>query len=464
MPLAAAAPPALALSGGGIIALVSSVCQLHALEEMFPDRHLPTTSQIGATSGGIVGGVLHATAHGRLGFPPSWLPKDYGNGTAHKELSQRYKIPGMKDSVWFGAITDVLDPLQAAARPAEASSSSSSSGDGDAASIGGSATARGGAWWTDVLAVAARLYGLRGSGFQRPPNIFTTISLLRDAAAPLDRTPAGVLRNASSNLFPAEIVSATAPAAESVGGGGGGGGGVLRVVGSTSKDGPPPVDVADVLTATAYATSFWAAPLLESKLAYELVGKALLPRYPPPHDGFFLLDGGTHDSTALASLARRKARRVLSFYNDAVDLHSYSAQLGFVFGVANRTTSLAMWEGARLGQLFPSRYWPAVLANLTDPGNGVALLRDLPVLPNAWLGVEGGYTIDSLLILATQYSEPFLRAFDAVDPLVRRGLRKGWPEAVDLLGMSPLETNTLCMLAGWRVVQAEGLIREAMEG
>ena len=175
-----------------------------------------------------------------------------------------------------------------------------------------------------------------------------------------------------------------------------------------------------------------------------------------------MLDGGTHDSTAIGTLVRRRADRILAFYNDNVDLHAFSSSLGYLFGVANRTTTLAMWEGPSLGQIFPSSYWPAVLANLTDPEVGTALLRDIPVLPNAYLGVSDGYNLRSLLILATQYSEPFLREFDEVDPQVRKGLRKGWPESVDLLGMSPLETNALCMLAGWRVLNAEAQIRDAM--
>ena len=48
-----------------------------------------------------------------------------------------------------------------------------------------------------------------------------------------------------------------------------------------------------------------------------------------------------------------------------------------------------------------------------------------------------------------------------VDPAVRRALHAGWPESQPLAGMDPLNTNALCMLAGWRVATNERLIREA---
>ena len=403
--------------------MLASMCQLQALDQFFPQRNVSTQTLMGATSGGILGGVLRATAGGRLG--PSWQPRDYGSGTAHKELTKHYKID-VKDSAWFGAITDVLAPLIAQTHE------------------------QGGEWWLDVLGVASRLYNIDGAALQHPSNLITTVTMLRASTAPLDRTPEGVLRNATNNLFPGEITM-----------GHGGGGGTMRAVGATAHTGPPPLALPDVLTAASYSTSFWAAPILESPWLYALAGQ-LLPRYPPPNEQFLLLDGGTVDSTGLATLVRRNVSSIVAFYNDAVDLNAYSAQLSFLFGVDNRTTGLAMWEGARLGQIFPSRYWPAVLANLSSPEIGVAELRDLPVLPNDYLGVAGNYKLRSLLLLATQPSEPFLREFDAVDTQVRKSLRKGWPEAIDLLGMSALETNTLCMLSGWRIENAKERIQEVM--
>ena len=38
------------------------------------------------------------------------------------------------------------------------------------------------------------------------------------------------------------------------------------------------------------------------------------PRLPPPNDGYFIVDGGTIDSTAIATLVRRRAKKIIAFY------------------------------------------------------------------------------------------------------------------------------------------------------
>jgi hypothetical protein len=423
------APPSIALSGGGIIAMLSSMCQLAAIDSIVPNS--TARAAITATSGGIVGSVLTASAVGRLAFPPSWSPADYG-ADAHAVLAQRFTQPGVADSVWFGNIIDVLlaspeliDP-RAGARAWRRGAPSAN-------------------WWTDVLALLARLYKLDGAELRVPPDFRAAVSLLRAAAAPIDRDASGVLRNVTGNLLPAEWTPAS---------------GHLAAVGATAGRGPPAMEGVDVLSGLSYATSFWAAALLEDALAYRTLG-GLLPR--TPGGGFLLVDGGTADTTGIAAALRRGARRIVAFYNDVYALSDASSQLGFMFGVPNHTTALSMWEGPALGQLFPRELYAPVYANLSDPRRTVAHLTDVPVLPNPYLGVAGGYTLDSLLLVGTQYNADFLDAFDAVDPEVRARLSKGWPETMSLLGMSALDANALCVFGGWSVARSADLIRRAFE-
>ena len=47
---------------------------------------------------------------------------------------------------------------------------------------------------------------------------------------------------------------------------------------------------------------------------------------PPPHDDYFLVDGGTADASGIAALARRGVKRIVAFYNEINDLHDLSAQ------------------------------------------------------------------------------------------------------------------------------------------
>eukprot|EP00965_Chrysotila_dentata_P013040 430392-Pleurochrysis_carterae.AAC.4 len=60
-----------------------------------------------------------------------------------------------------------------------------------------------------------------------------------------------------------------------------------------------------------------------------------------------------------------------------------------------------------------------------------------------------------------QRSEAFLAEFDRVDPQLRQRLHAGWPQQLPVLGLSALDTNALCVYAGWSVVQHQELIRGA---
>ena len=401
-----------AFSGGGVIAMLASACQLRALEQLVPNV---TSHEISATSGGIVGVVLMRSTASRLGFPPAWSPSDY-SGNVSSQLSQRFRTGG---TPWFAAVTDVLEPLLAEQRRSSVNSS----------------------WWSDILVVVARLYRLQPDELRGYDRMTMTVSMLRKAAAPLDRDAAGVLQNATGNLIP----SVWHPAD-----------GVLRPIGTGAASAPSPQPM-PLVTAMAAGTAFWAASLLESRILYDLLG-GLLPSLPPPNDQFLLLDGGTIDSTAIVALLRRNVSRAVAFYDNSFALRDVSSQLGFLFGVANATSNLAMWEGPRLAQLFAPELWPAVFANLT--ARGVAHLDGVDVRPNEYLGVAGGYRMESLLIIAAQgSSESFLREMDAVDPSVRALLHPGWPETMPLAGMTPLDANALCVYSGWGVMQARDEIQ-----
>lgn len=405
----------LAFSGGGVIALLASMCQLAALQELVPNI---TAFEIGATSGGITGAVLMASTNSGsdLTFPSSWSPSSYG-ANASTLLSQKLRNGS---APWFAAVTDVLEPLSA---------SPDRTGLSD--------------WWQTVLGALTRLYGLSPSDLRGYPTLSATTSLLRKSAAPLKRDPSNVLINASHDLIPAIWRPAD---------------GMLTPMGSGAVDGPAPQPTPSTLRAISDATPFWAASLLESASLDKLLG-GLIPSLPPPNDGYLLLDGGTVDTTAISALLRRGVTSIVAFYDSQKPLHDASAALGFLFGVPNTTTDLGMWEGPQLAQVFPTPLWKAVHANVTNPELRSARLENVDVLPNAYLGVEGGYQLSTLLIIATQRSEAFLREFDAVDPRVKQGLHPGWPEAMPLPGMTPLDANTLCIYSGWEVMRAREQIQ-----
>mmetsp|Transcript_30723 Transcript_30723/g.67283 ORF Transcript_30723/g.67283 Transcript_30723/m.67283 type:complete len:224 (-) Transcript_30723:284-955(-) len=216
---------------------------------------------------------------------------------------------------------------------------------------------------------------------------------------------------------------------------------------------------APLFSTIAQASSFWVGGIVDSKIGY-ILGKGLLPRLSAPHEAFVAIDGGTADTFGLYPLLRRKLSRVVAFVDDTADLNTKPGSLGFLFGAAGRTTRLAMWQGPTLAQVFPSELWPAVLSNLTGAERPFAYLRNVPVLQNDFLGVES-YRLESLLLITMQRSEAFLAEFDRVDPQLRQRLHAGWPQQLPVLGLSALDTNALCVYAGWSVVQHQELIRGA---
>ena len=145
----------LAFSGGGVIALLASMCQLAALQELVPNI---TAFEIGATSGGITGAVLMASTNSGsdLTFPSSWSPSSYG-ANASTLLSQKLRNGS---APWFAAVTDVLEPLSATPDRTGLSD-----------------------WWQTVLGTVARLYGLSPSDLRGYPTLSATTSLLRKSAA-----------------------------------------------------------------------------------------------------------------------------------------------------------------------------------------------------------------------------------------------------------------------------------------
>ena len=404
----------IAFSGGGIIAMLASACQLQALQQLVPNI---TSHEICATSGGIVGSVLMAST--KLGFPPSWSPSDYGTDAA-STLSQRFHSDG---APWVAAVTDLLQPLMSSTAMAMPNSSH---------------------WWEDVLGLIGHMYGLQPAELRAYETMTATVTILRESLAPLQRDSAGLLPNATGNLIPSTWHPSD---------------GYLRTFGSGAAVGPSAQPV-PILTALAYGTSFWAASLLESRILYEHLS-GLLPSLPPPDDSFLLVDGGSLDSTAIAALLRRNVSRGVAFYDNSFDLRAVSTQLGFLFGVANTTSDLAMWQGPQLAQVFATKLWPEVFANLTDPEIGAARLDNVFVMPNTFLGISGGYWMSTLLIITTQQSEAFLRQMDEVDGGgVRAQLHPGWPEAMPLPGMTPLDANTLCVYSGWGVMRARDAIQD----
>jgi hypothetical protein len=101
--------------------------------------------------------------------------------------------------------------------------------------------------------------------------------------------------------------------------------------------------------------------------------------------------------------------------------------------------------------------YAAVIANLTDGDNLLAVLNNVTVHANSYLGVKP-YVLDQLIIISNQMSEAFLSQFR--DRKIRQSLQasKQWPNKYPA-GMTTLDANALCVFQGWKVQKHADLLR-----
>lgn len=416
-----------AYSGGGITGVLASMCAHHTLESL----GLPgfANATFSTASGGTLGFLIHQSTAAAAAprRPVDWPPP----------LSARLTLEQMRSSAvprghsWWAAASRYI-PNATEAR---------NGGPG---------------WWQDVMSTAFLLgYGVRDAdvtvGAARMLAI--NVAVVRASGCPLARNAStGVARDAASAIRHAAVeASAGVPLRVRVAGG-------PQLARSSTRN-------LSLVVGAAWSTAFWAAPLVESRLAYlaelaaERAGVGLLLRaeaVQPPStrtEEVYLLDGGVVDTTGIVALLQRGSRRILASYNNNDALappprpQSESASLAYLFGVAERTDAMNSLPGPALLQVFPSALYAAALANLTDPSRGTARLSSVPVLRNDYLGVAAG-RLDELLVVSNGRSDAFLQSF--ADRRIAQAVSPAWPDRMPT-GVPPLEANLLCELQRWKL-------------
>mmetsp|Transcript_30723 Transcript_30723/g.67282 ORF Transcript_30723/g.67282 Transcript_30723/m.67282 type:complete len:236 (-) Transcript_30723:1340-2047(-) len=163
----------IALSGGGVLALLAGLCQLEALDQVLQLSQRPL---VAATSGALLAAVLRDNKN--LTYPPHWVPRHY-NSTAHMILSERF---GSSRSPWFAQIQRLLDPLSVDRTPHN-----------ESAELGNIFTD--GRWWEMLLGLATETYGVQPSHLHSVRRLIGTLTLLRATSLPVALQP-------SDNVWP----------------------------------------------------------------------------------------------------------------------------------------------------------------------------------------------------------------------------------------------------------------------
>ena len=139
--------------------------------------------------------------------------------------------------------------------------------------------------------------------------------------------------------------------------------------------------------------------------------------------------------------------------------------IAYLFGVKDKTDKQNSLIGPNDAQVFDSALYDNVILNLTSNGGngvespGIAHLKDVHVLENAYLGVEE-YILDNLVIFSNTKQAAFEAAFIG-DENISEALKldTNFPNKLPT-GMSTFEANALCLRSAWDIQRYETKLRQ----
>ena len=177
------------------------------------------------------------------------------------------------------------------------------------------------------------------------------------------------------------------------------------------------------------------------------------------------VDGGAIDTTSIVQLLRVKTASIVAFYNNHNGgLGQDQAMFAYLFGIGDKTDDQNSLIGPQDAHVFNSTLYPDVIFNLTANGTegvenpGIAHLKDVRVLENAYLGVEE-YMLDDLVIFSNTKQSAFAAEFTG-DASISEALKKdlNFPDKLPT-GMSTFEANALCLRSAWDIHRYTGELK-----
>ena len=444
----------LGYSGGGITAMFSAMCAHEGLVNMIQPSAGSLT--VSTASGGSLGyllqrSTLKADPSGR--FRPVDYPPPYSTNLTLEALQNRSAAAG---HTWWANAVDYIPNITAS--PLTKHHLAANPDD----TVG---------WWQDVMKTLFKVgYGVSSDDIgvaQGVGDLVQNCAVLRASGCPMKRNASsGVMLDAASSLRHASVeasVNATTGEQQLV----------FWAANVTLSSSQPNLTL---LSAAAWSTAFYAAGIVESSTLYaaeqaaEALGKGTLISTKAHVDAraaetVHLVDGGFVDSTGIVALLRKGIRRILLCYmnNDALrpssEPQSELASFAYLFGIDLPTDTINSLAGPSLLHVFPSELYVPVMANLTDGSRLFARATSVPVLANAYLGIES-YTLDELLIVSNGRSDEFLASFD--DARVAAAVSDQWPDQMPT-GFGVLEANLLCEYVWWKLARHAGEIKQLFQ-
>lgn len=407
----------LAYSGGGISGLLQTMCSQDWLYSNVPGFARAELS-VSTASGGTIGYLLHQS----LGSDGLSYPVPLSPNLTHDELSKRKRSPGHK--YWAEVVRwlrhfvppDIMDSVNRSAAPTP------NAQDG---------------WWEKALrsGLFRLFYGVDSKdvgGALGLGNHIINLAVLEREGCPINRTEAnGWMQNADQYLRIATLEHTPGNNTLEMRIAGG-----IRIDAKTGKNWKP-------LDGAAYSSYFFtqALGIVENPLLYanervlEELGKGvLISAKSTKGKWLYLSDGGLADTTGIVAHLQREHRRIFAVYVNNNCLKSYEedprcekASIAYLFGQKTSTNGQNTLGGPALSQVFDSKLYNEVIANLTNPALLLARLTNVQVMQNSYFEVRP-YIVEELIILSNGRSDGFLDYFQ--DPAVKSAVDPLWPDRI----------------------------------
>lgn len=193
---------------------------------------------------------------------------------------------------------------------------------------------------------------------------------------------------------------------------------------------------------------------------------------------YFFGDGGNFEDTGIAGLVRRKLPKIVSFVNgntplgwdEKVSQVSCDSQLAVLFGYAPKEPGKP-WERFgpsstsphRLAQVFDADRFLPLLDELwnahTAGATALTVQKDLPVVKNPRLGIEGGYTTDVLFVINTPVRAWYESLREVVKLLMLEPGYEDFPnyDTLEQLHLNERQVNLLAHLSCWNVIAEDSV-------
>ena len=311
-----------ALSGGGIPALVSALCVEGALDAYLPGWSERTTTS--TVSGGTAGHAIFTNAHEKLDFP------DLELGFSLKLEDLQKPLAASPGKVYFGQANHLISSL----------------GLGSLAKVIIALFKYAGNhknWWSNIMDLMITYpYNVTAAAAPLRANWVGGFSAIRQDKCPLSLDSNGDMKSpdATSGLIPASV--------RSVGDGTiaieahGAYAGAFRNI---SND-PSFTD------AVGFSTAFWVANVIDSHVPFWTL-RWTLSTLSAAEKTWYTSDGGNVDTTGIVNLLRTKTSRIVAFYNNNKNLTELKSPIAYLFGVDGASDNMNSIEGPALNQCFP---------------------------------------------------------------------------------------------------------------